>query len=380
MSTRFPKNPYRNVITIDEKQDIHAIERLQLPYIYCCRNPEYGTVGFANPNDPMFWLDYMIFAEERDMRGMADIDIDDFHDHPLCEGKSEEEILSLYKELLDAYRKFAPRINQFWEKYGKSAGSMYNIWNGSFVHGLDFILSYKDTESFKDDARKVRISTNTMSNCFMMRMREIKNDIMLILKKAIDNGWEPESGLAVEPEEQEAPELMVSKIAMPYVYIRLDAYKMADGISAPEKKRNWAVGFPKDNNAGDAWFEYLCKPGQFPSKINIGDFAAVFDGTGLPEEQVRSAYSRLLGLYKQLSGLINTLLEDDRKESEGYDINLPYFLDEACTNTATNEELRGLNIFAPIKDRLRQIRDDMSLVLKKAESAGVPVIRLAWPL
>ena len=273
-----------------------------------------------------------------------------------------------------------PHVHKFLETYGGDFYNQVSDENRSFSHGLYFTLTSKDIETLQPSGRKIHLSTRRMDRCFMIRLRQIRNDMLLILKKAMETELMPKDGQADEPEEQEAPDLMVSKIAMPYVYIRLDPDKMAAGISAPEKKRNWAVGFPKDNNAGDAWFEYLCKPGQFPSKINIGDFADIFGGTGLPEEQVRSAYSRLLGLYKQLSSLINPLLEDDRKESEGYDINLPYFLDEACTNTATNEELRGLNIFAPIKDRLRQIRDDMSLVLKKAESAGVPVIRLAWPL
>ncbi len=206
---------------------------------------------------------------------MMDIEIEDFHDHPLCEGKSEEEILSLYKELLGAYKTLTPHLHTFLETY-KTNASRCDLYNGSFDHGLNFTLTYKDTQTLQPAGRKILITTRKMDRCFMMRIREIRNDMLLILKKAMANGLlETKDGQDEEPEEQEAPDLMVSKIAMPYVYIRLDADKMAAGINAPEKKRNWAVGFPKDNNAGDAWFEYLCKPGQFPSKINIGDFGDI---------------------------------------------------------------------------------------------------------
>ena len=108
MSSFWRKNPYHDAgATMDECFDAGAInnsDKNELLYVYCCRNPEYGTVGFANPGDPTFWFDYMLITPEDALCFMMDIDIGDFHDHPLCEGKSEEEILSLYKELLGAYK------------------------------------------------------------------------------------------------------------------------------------------------------------------------------------------------------------------------------------------------------------------------------------
>ncbi len=57
MSTNMPKNPYHDIVSNDELIDAREIENpdVILPYIVCCDNPEYGTVGFAKSYTQLLW-------------------------------------------------------------------------------------------------------------------------------------------------------------------------------------------------------------------------------------------------------------------------------------------------------------------------------------